>query len=384
MPTGTISTYTANAPVRRSIADIIHMIDPREASLLDLFGIDNAKKFKLEHWPNTRYEWLQDSMPVRRGTLNEALDDSETGVDVQTGEGALLKTGDILVVESEQMYVASVATDTATVVRGYAGTTAAAHADDTPWYRAMIARKESASATTGYVTTLENPYNFTQIIAEAVKVSGSAEVNTTYGINDQMAHHISRLIGGGDGMGGRNKAGVLPLMLQNTFYYGQRYVGTDDASREMGGFEYFVTTNVEDLSNRALDRQDIEDLQQACFDNGGDPETIVCGSWLKRKITTLYKENVVTNIDTRKGGGHISRISTDLGELNVVLDRFCPSGRLYMCEKDKLGWIPFRPFGIYDRSSDGDYKLKDVLGEYGFVLLNEKGHGYLKNVSMTD
>lgn len=55
----------------------------------------------------------------------EALDATETGVDVV--DGTKLKVGYTIKVESEQMYVTAVASNTATVERGVNGTTAATH-----------------------------------------------------------------------------------------------------------------------------------------------------------------------------------------------------------------------------------------------------------------
>lgn len=62
---------------------------------------------------------------VKSGQLDEDLDDSETGVNVV--RGADWAAGDIFTIDSEQMYVDSVASNTLTVQRGYNSTTAAAH-----------------------------------------------------------------------------------------------------------------------------------------------------------------------------------------------------------------------------------------------------------------
>lgn len=59
------------------------------------------------------------------GTLAEDLDASETAVDMTAGHG--LTGGETLVVDSEQMYVVSVSSNTLTVVRGINGSTAATH-----------------------------------------------------------------------------------------------------------------------------------------------------------------------------------------------------------------------------------------------------------------
>ena len=58
-------------------------------------------------------------------TTNEALDASETGVDVVSG--AALAVGQTILIESEQMYITAISSNTLTVERGVNGTTAATH-----------------------------------------------------------------------------------------------------------------------------------------------------------------------------------------------------------------------------------------------------------------
>lgn len=57
--------------------------------------------------------------------LNEALDASETAVDVDAGTEFI--TGDIISVDDERMIVTGIAANTITVIRGVQGTTAATH-----------------------------------------------------------------------------------------------------------------------------------------------------------------------------------------------------------------------------------------------------------------
>lgn len=71
-----------------------------------------------------------DERVVSASLLNEALDTSETAVDVDAGtDFAIAET---LLVDSEQLYVTGIATNTLTVVRGANGTTVATHANDAP------------------------------------------------------------------------------------------------------------------------------------------------------------------------------------------------------------------------------------------------------------
>ncbi len=375
MATGTRTTYTDTTPQKRSIADMIGMIDWTEAPLLKLLGLNGESKFRLLNFPRTKVEWLEDTMAPRSGTVNEALDSSETGVDVVAGQGDYLKAGDVMLVDSELMYVSSVATDTATVVRGFAGTTAASHSDQAAWKLATVARLEGADFTTGYTTSVTNPYNYTQIFSEAVKVTGSEQNDEKYGISDTMAYHISKLMGDG------GKAGKLPILLQQAAYYGKRAAGSSTTARAMGGIEQYVTTNVTNLSSAALTRKSIEDLMQLCYLAGGAPNTLVCNAWLRRKITSFYEGSIFTDRSEERGGSKITTIVTDFGDIEVVFDRWCPTDRLYLIEPAKMGWVTYRPFDVVDRASTGDYMVKDVLGEYSFVLMNETAHGYIYGAS---
>jgi len=144
-----------------------------------------------------------------------------------------------------------------------------------------------------------------------------------------------------------------------------------------------VTTNVTNANSAALTRKMIEDTMEDCYLAGGTPDTIICNSWAKRKITSFYEDLIRTERSEERGGSTITTIVTDFGEIEVLFDKWCPSDRLYLVEPEKIGWVTYRPFDVYDRASTGDYKLKDVLGEYSFVVVNETAHGYIHTFSTT-
>lgn len=73
--------------------------------------------FEMTTWAN---RWTNST-----ATLTEDLDTSETGVDVS--DGTQFTTGNVILIDAEQMYVSGVAANTLTVTRGYNGTTAATH-----------------------------------------------------------------------------------------------------------------------------------------------------------------------------------------------------------------------------------------------------------------
>jgi hypothetical protein len=381
MAVGTLDTY-GNAKVRvRAVGDIIHRIDWTEAPLLKKFGTNNESKFKFEKWPHTKYEWLLDTMSPRTTTIAEDLDNSETGVDVV--DGSLFKEGDVIKIDDELMYVSGVVSNTLTVVRGSGSTTAAAHTTGAVTERVFIARLEGSDYDTGHTTEVTDNYNYTQIFAEAVKVTGSEQVDTKYGITDTMAYHLAKLMGGSDGIGERFKAGVLPILLQKTFYYGRRQAGAAGVPRMMGGFEQFVTTNKVNLSSRAVNRKDIEDLFVKCYLAGGKPDTLIMNAWLRRKMSSFYEGTIQTQRSEKRGGSTITTIQTDFGDIEIMFDYLCPPDRLYMVESDKIGWITYRDWQVIDRPSMGDYEVKEILGEFGFVVTTEQSHGFLYGCSTT-
>lgn len=384
MATGARLTGTDTTPIMRAIADTIANIDPAEAPLLNLLGLNNESKFRLVNWPNTKVEWLEDNLAPRSGTIAEDLDNSETGVDLTTGQGDYLKKGDVLIIDSELMLVASVSTDTATVTRGFAGSTAATHSNGATWKLATHARTENDSYTRGYTTTLSAPYNYVQQLSEAIEVSNDEQVNPKYGITDTLAYHLSKIIGGGM-VGGKNRAGKLPILLEQTFFYGKRLIRTGTTvPAMMGGFNQYVSTNVTNLSSAALTQKHIEDKMQACFDYGGSPNTIICGSWARRKISSFFQGSIQTTRTETTGGSSIDVIHTDFGDMTVVHNRWCPTDELYIIDPDLMGWVTFRPFDVVDMPVTTDGIVKDVRGSFSFVLVNEKAHARLYGISTTN
>ncbi len=381
MATGMRTTYTDTAITKRNLSPLIRMIDWTEAPLLRRLGVDGQGKFNLAS-VGPKVEWYEDSMSPRSTTLASAYTATGTTIAVATGTGAYFKAGDILKIDSELMYVSSVSTDTITVSTAFGGTTNANHDSGATVTLATIARLEGADTTTGHTTTVTNPYNYSQILAEGVKVSGSEAKNPEY-VADVMSRSIAKLIGGGDGVGSKGKAGKLAVLLEQTFFYGKRAQGSDSASRAMGGFSQYVTTNVTNLSSAALTRKHIEDEMQKCFLAGGSPDVLICGAWVKRKISGFYEKYITKTQSEKRGGATIETMETDFGAIEIMFDKWCPESELYIVEADRMGWVTYRPFQVFDRPASGDYTIKDVLGEYSFVLTNETAHARIYGISTT-
>lgn len=378
MATGTRTSYTDSNVNMRSIADAVFMIDWTEAPLLNIlgFGPENVRKFELVNFPSTKVEWIEDTMSPYTTTMDESgFDDSETDLTVASGTGSYFRQGDIIAVESEYMLVTAVSTDTLTIVRGYGGTTAAAHTTGNTVTLLTRAMPEGADATTGHTTTTSQPYNYSQIISEAAKATKTAIAIKKYGIADEMDYQVGKLFANG------GQAGKLAQFLQRTFYYGKRVQRTSSAYGSMGGFGVFVTTNVSNLASASLQRSDIHTKIRQIRDAGGMCTHLITGSWGLEKINGMYEGSIRTTRDETRGGSEITMVKTPHGEVEVVYDWMCPAGYMYFLNQEKCGWLPVRPFEAGKIAEQGDYFVTDVVGEYTFGIANEESHGLIYGFS---
>lgn len=149
-------------------------------------------------------------------TLTEDLDSSETGVDV-TAASNLGTAPYVILVDTEQMLVTSVATNTLTVTRGYNGTTAASHSNGatvnlTIWNSVQLPVMQDPGYVGASATGDKSRYVTTFLVAEpatvalnqsAVFVTGAADAAVTLDLrcgsqgSRTFAHAASQHCGGG-------------------------------------------------------------------------------------------------------------------------------------------------------------------------------------------
>lgn len=379
LTTGVVTSYNTTSNIQaRSYRDLVDRIEFENAPLLKLLGLSNQGKFGLQDWPRIKYEWFGGSMPTRATTLNEGGTLNNSDLTFTVTDGTIFKDGDVLLIETELVSVSSVATNDVTVrARGGFGSTAATHADGTAVTKVTIARKEGVAYTVSPTTTVDNYYNYTQILEESVEMSRSEQQDTKYAVDDWFAYQIAQKLSDG------KSAGVLPQMLELSFYYGKRHAGTSALPRMMGGFHEFQSTHVYDLNGATLDLPHIEQAMQDCYDDGGKPNTLVLNSFARRKVSEWFKGNVWREEDDTLGGVVIDKIRTDFGDVRLVHDWLCPANRIYLLQPEFMGWVEFFPFSVQDVPVNTDSKVKRILGEYGFVLRNEQAHAYIHDFSTT-
>ena len=130
--------------------------------------------------------------------LNEALDDSETGIDVD--DGTVFTAGDHIKVDNEVMQVTSVSSNTLTVVRDAMGTSAATHNDDTQVYWQNffpMAFADSLYNEVYYRGVITNRPSIRESINLARSTSKTGNVNVTIPDFDHNGSPVSKELFGG-------------------------------------------------------------------------------------------------------------------------------------------------------------------------------------------
>jgi len=371
---GQYNTYSNTVPDKRMVSDKIFNVNPLKSATLSILGM-NIGKFNMVNRDQKLYGWLNDTYVPESGTISgSALVSSTDGTTFTPTSTTLYQPGDVLLVDSEMLWVSAVGTTTAgtpSFTRAYGGTSATNHAASSTVYIISRARIDGDDADSSPGTEVTSSTNYTQIFQRSLNIARSRMKVAQYGISDPMGYEIDK------------KMEELSMLLNKLPYRGVKYAGTAAAARLAGGFRSFITTNSTDVSSAALTRDHIDDLLQAIHADGGDPNLILCGAFAQRKLNSFYEGFITTDRSESLGGNLISKLMNPISgsNLDVVVCRDCPTDEMWVLDKDMISYYPFDPFFYEDLGKTGDAEKGQIVGEYGFVVANEAHHGFLDNFS---
>lgn len=353
---------------KRDLTDLVGLVLQNVPTLINVVGFSGTAT-------NTKHEWLEDILSGKGGTLAEALDNSETGVDVATGQGVRFKAGMVItfVGYSEVMLVTGVTTDTLTVTRGYGSTTPEAIATATSIL--VIGKPEPESSLPGQddVADPTGEYNYTQIFRATAKVSGTAQAIPMYGVaselNRQVQRHLTHLL----------------QDVNRSLIYGRRVQRTSSANGSMGGILQFLAggnvvtpTPVSPATTVAVTDTIINDALETALKAGGTPTVILCNSNQARRISAFNNSKLVIQNGTTTTGNSVNTFVSDLpiGQLStIVIDVDFPPNQIALLDTTKIRVMPLvgRGFTDVDATAPGaDYVARTIYGEYTAEIRNGK------------
>ncbi len=370
---GQRSSYTNTEPQKRMVSDRILLTNPLKIKTLLRLGMD-VGKFAMTNREGKLYEWLEDTYVPETSSATTGLASSSSTTTFTPASLTLLQAGDVLLIESEQVWVSAVsAAGIPTITRGWGSTTAATHANTTAFEVVGRARIDGDTADDSPTTEVSTGYNYTQIYQRSVNMARTAQKIAAYGVTDPLGRMIDK------------RMDELLILLNKMPFHGERYAGSSTAARNAGGLSIFITDNLTDAASAALTRKMIDDTLALIWADGNNPNLIICGSWAQRKINDFYEGFVTTERSEEMGGIFIQKLVHPVtGDvIDVMTDRSLQTNKMWILSTDEIAFYPFDDFFYEELAKVGDYDNGEIVGEYGFVVRNDSAHGLVYDFSVT-
>lgn len=357
----------------RAISDVISMIDPRDTPLLSRLGLDSAReKFKINQ-QGYKIELLEDELDPLETTANNGGTIGDSDLSFTVTDASVFQDGHVILIDDEYMVVSAVntATNVLTVYsRAYGGTNAT-HATGATIQIVGMARLEGDDADYGALTDIAAPYNYTSIFQKAVQVSGTLQAISQHGVDDEYMYQANKAVP------------HLLRLVERAAFHGVRAVGSASAPRSMGGLGTFISANTVDVSG-AITKAAVDLLMEEIIMDGGYPDLLVMNPRIANDLRGLLDNSSFVRVsqdENKLGVDAIERVMTQYGELELVMDRWCPTDTAYILQSDKIGFFTLRPFETYELARTGDSLKGEVVGEFSMLLANEAAHGMLTGIT---
>lgn len=367
---GTQSTFDANgAQIILDLKDGLDFLEEVQGgiALLKRLGLNGFT------YANQKQEWDETALKTRSETVTLA-DGSATSLTV--ADAHQYAVNELIRIENEIVRVTAIANATTlTIVRGYAGTTGAAHSAKSA-YSLGTAEPEGADAPVGRQRVGERLYNYSQTFARTISLS-----------TDQIA----ALNTDGNPMKGEIKRAYIEQMrdLWKALLYGIRYQDSTNEIYTLGGLKYFLSTNVTNVAG-AVTVAAIDAKILAIVQAGGDPKVIGVSPYQKQKLDALDANLVRLGLREKKtnAGGNpntqtwMSGILTH--ELDIVVDDTINNDELWILDTDhiKIGHKMHNGIDgsmkVTDATPPGADRQSQVMrGKYSVRFMQEKAHALL-------
>jgi hypothetical protein len=343
---------------KECVDDQFLLLNPYQIPLLSMVGFGTPVT-------QSTHVWYEDEMFETQSTITAAIAD-ESATTVSVADAEPFRTNQIVSVEDEFLKITAIADKALTVTRGYAGTTAAAHASGSQIKVQFTEGVEGADAREGRYKQRKKAENFTQILDDTISISGTAEATSQYGVASEYAKEQAK------------KQLELALQLENALINGKKF---DNGNvRQMGGIRSFIQTNVDNVASAALDTNIIGNIAQDIYEAGGfktgGQYVFVAPAKQKRKFSALNDINVRYVQADHSRGTDVDKFLTDFGEFPIAIDNNLKPDELLFIDLNRLVVRPLqgRQFSHYYLGRVGDKTQGQIVGEYTLEFQQEKAH----------
>ena len=368
IPTTTASpaftTYDLTAGIKLDIEDAIWLISPFDVPLQGAMGADGRVSLAQASCFEKKVEWLDETLLTPRTTQSATTALATTnGTTLYCAAGAQLQfqTGDVILLDGEYMQISGYVSTTGwNVLRGGTtnanglGTVVISTSATTDLIIGVgSALAEGANPPAARAVDRTDRYNLTQVFGPyAVNVSQSEQAVQKYGLRStEFDHQVM------------NRTKEAFIAIEQAILYGLQTTGQNAVpNRTMGGFIYYISSNVDSTSTQITDATLLPNLNN-CFDAGGTPDRIVCGSYQKRQLSQINSGDLRYPQELNVRGQVVDYYDSDFGRLAVVLDRWARKADLFIFSRDQAELNTLRPLSFEMLAKTGDAINGQVVGE---------------------
>jgi hypothetical protein len=352
--------------VKQSVVDEILLLSPAKTPMINLLGFGPAIA-------QTQHQWFEDAIFADKTKLAGAVDAAAVELTVEDVEP--FRTNQVIKVEEERILVLTVDTvgKKLAVQRGYAGTTAAAHAVGVVAEVMFSDTEEGMDARSSRYKKRVPKDNVTQIFSDSIRLSGTAQEIAQYGITDLYSYEKAKVQLG------------QALELEKAVINGVKYVNGE--KRYMRGVRDFIQTNVVEGAGATLTDDMINDLAQSVFDAtgveaaGGNYKLIVSPKQ-KRLISDFGKAEIRLTRQDNGRGQVVDHYTSDFGDFEIVMNPNLDPNEIILLDANRATIRPVanREFFHKFLGDKGDYVEGMITGEYTLEFLQEEAHARIRNL----
>jgi len=293
-------------------------------------------------------------------------------------DASMFDTGDVIQIEQEYLLVTAVSpgTNSLTLTRGYAGTTAAAHNDGLPIYLISNSRTGSETNVASVSRIPQATTQYCQTVQHAYQVGGALQADTNYGTAYATPLDRDRMLA------------VQHVMddFESACYYGKGVGLTSASSRPLmkGVQSILATNNVTAPTNAAAYKPSdlVRDTLQACFNGGGNPSLLVVSTDFLSAFAVWGHAAMRVNAGSNVFGTPIDLFEAPfLSGISIVPAPLLRPGTAICLSAHEARVRLKRSMIDKPRGSRGDAFEGDIIMEGAIELDNEAHHAWVSGIT---
>lgn len=359
---GQTTSYDQSTTYIYSLDPMVDVILLDDADVLATLGFSNEGKPVTQ----TKHQWDEDELNpvITTAAVSGGIDTASATLLLgattynRVTAGTLIR--DQLSGKNEVMQITARSGVSATITRGYGGTSAEAHANAATYDIIANPRPEGMTGPKDESVTRSRSYNYTQIFSKGVELTGTAMAIEHNGIASEDAYQIDK------------RLRELIRELDRTVIMGIRAASdhTDSVYGTMGGLIDYIKHASNGNTNSTAETlvpSVLNAMIKQIWDDGGEPDIIIVGGTQKQKISSFDKEYRRSTMDSRRAGFTVEEFVSDLGvNLRVVVDRWMPSDMAIVIDSSHIHIksLQGRAFFLEKLAKTGDAEKWQIVGEY--------------------